>query len=193
MGPVASNPQVVYEGLHAPLTRRMAAPENVWERIAVPINEDWRENEFEMVNPVDVAEMFAATTGLAAYTAQEAEEVTERIRNLENTKSKKQRKVTRIRRTIFADHYAKLTKSAGTEVQDAFVLSMADAEQQKELLTLEEEIDGLDDNIAPLVNKRDKLLFRLKMIEKNMEYARHFLDFEKLEKKIHAAGRGMRV
>lgn len=162
---------------------------NFWNSAYVPVDEDWKENGTEFVNSVVVADMFATSTGTAARLAQEAEVISEKIAKLEYEKGKVSRQIAKLRRTIFAEHYNKITKSAGTEIQDAFVLSMADEGQRQLLLSLEDSVDESQDKIGRLLPRLERVRYRLKVLEKNMEWAKQFLDYDKMLTRIHNGGR----
>lgn len=160
-----------------------------WNSAYVPVDEDWKENGTEFVNPVVVADMFATSTGTAAKLAQEAEVISEKLAKLDYEKGRLARQVAKIRRTIFADHYNKITKSAGAEIQDAFILSMADEGQKALLLSLEEDIEDRLDKIGRLTPRLERVRYRLKVLERNMDWAKQYLDHEKLQMRIFEAGR----
>lgn len=160
-----------------------------WSSAYVPVDEDWEETGTEFVNPVVVADMFALATGMAAKLAQEAEVISEQIANLEFEKAKLMRQLAKIRRTIFADHYNKITKSASAEIQDAFIMAMADEGQKKQILALEDEIEDCVQKIGRLTPRLEKIRFRLRTLEKNMEWAKQFLDYDKMQARIHMQGR----
>jgi hypothetical protein len=164
--------------------------EEFWSRAFVPVDENWQESGTEFVNPVVVADMFAAATAISARLAQEAEIISEKLAKLEYEMAGYEREVAKIRRTIFADNYSKITKSAGSEIQDAFVLAMATNEQRLELTTHEEEIATRKDKIGRLTPRLDRLRYRLRVLEKNMEWAKQYLDFDKMLTRINMQGRG---
>lgn len=160
-----------------------------WNNSFVPVDEDWQENGTEFVNPVVVADMFAGATSRAARLAQEAEVISEKIAKLDYERGRAQRSIGKIRRAIFADNYSKITKSAGSEIQDAFVLAMADDAQREQIKAFEEEIDAHSDKIGKLTPRLDRIRFRLKTLEKNMEWAKQYLDFDKMLTRIQHGGR----
>jgi uncharacterized coiled-coil DUF342 family protein len=166
------------------------ARDDFWERIQVAVNADWEEEGVQFVNPVDVQDMFAEATGWAAFLAAEAEELTGEIANYDVERGQVQRRLAKLRRTIMADGYAKLAKSAGSEVIDAFVFASATDGQKTQILQYEDEIEALSDEINMRKPRLARLENRLKRLEKNMEFAKQYLDYDKLLERLKPQNRG---
>lgn len=148
--------------------------------IQIPFNEDWRENGYEFVNAVSVAEIFIKATSYAAGLAERAENLTDKIANLEYQRGRRERDLLRTRRTIFSEKFSEITKSAGPEIQNAFLLAKADEGQRAQLLSIEADLDKFDDDIGRLKPRLDKVRGRMKLLERNMDWAKQWLDYDKL-------------
>lgn len=167
----------------------MTPTEQFFSSIQIPFNSDWEENGFEFVNSVNVAEVFIKATAHSASLAEEAEKYTSDLANLDYQRGKKERELLKLRRSIFADKWNEITKSAGPEIQNAFILAKADEEQRTKLLAIEDEIEKLDDQVGRIKPRLDKVRNRMKLLERNMDWAKQFLDFDKLMKRITEGGR----
>jgi hypothetical protein len=160
-----------------------------WDVAQIPFNEEADENGFEFINAIDIAERFLEAASWASFLAQKSERLASTLAALETEKIQTERQLARLRREIFSKHYDKITKSASSEVQDAFLLAKArEEEREDDLLELEERIEELLCEIEAVTPTMNKIRGRMKVLERNMEYAKQYLDYEKLEKRISASG-----
>lgn len=164
--------------------------ERFFESITIPINANWKENKAEFVNPVQVADMFAEATGIASSLAAQAEELADEIADLETRLDEDELRLARFRRKILADNFAAIKASWGAEIVDAFIFQKA--EQQKrleELRDIEADIDAHKMHLAERLPKFQRIKARLRTLEKNMEWAEQFLNFDKLLQRLNPNGR----
>ena len=159
-----------------------------WNGIVIPVNENWREDGTNFANPVDVADMFARATGLSTSLAAEAEALTEEIANFEFERDEANIELRKIRRTILADHFSSIKASWNGDVVEAFILSMS-GDQRDRLLELEKHEEEATRQIRLRKPSLSKLEKRLKSLEKHMEWAKQWLDFDKLMQRITQQGR----
>lgn len=156
-----------------------------WDRITIPLNYEWEEDNTEFVNPVTVADKFAEAAGIGTFLGQDAENITKHIANAEYQRKEVQREIYKLRRRLLADNYSKVTKSAPPLVQDAFILSVArSGGVEQELLELEDRLDELTSIIDMWTPHLEQNRFRMKTLEKNMEWIKQWLDFEKLMERL---------
>jgi uncharacterized coiled-coil DUF342 family protein len=159
-----------------------------WKDIELPINEDYQENGYQIVNPVDVSEKFVLAISYSTALGEKAENLTEQLAGLEEELADVTTKLNRLRRQILADNINKLKSSWSAEIVDAFILASA-GDQTERLTKLEKEHDELTGDIRALKPKLLKVEKRLKLLEKNMEWAKQFLDYEKLMHRIKMGNR----
>lgn len=162
--------------------------EEFWSGIVIPVNENWREDNTNFANPVDVADMFARATGTSTALASEAEGLTEEIANFEFERDEAHIELAKIRRTILADNFAGIKASWNADVIEAFILSMA-GDQRPRLLELEEHEEKAVRQIRLRKPRLSKLEKRLKSLEKHMEWAKEWMNYEKLMQRITQQGR----
>lgn len=160
-----------------------------WDALPIPYQTE--DEEYEFANPVVVQQQFLRLSRATAVVCQEAEDVTSEIADLENDKSEVQLELSNLRRQLFAANYKQITKSASSEVQDAFILTTArDCGREEELADLEEMVADLESRIRRLKPVQAKLWNRQNMIKQTFDYGKNYLDFEKVLTKIeHGAGR----
>jgi len=164
--------------------------DNFWEWVAIPFNDEDR--EFEFVNPVELSERFIEATGIAANYGQITEQWTNELNRLDRERSDIARQIAALRRKILAENYAGITKSAGAEIQDAFVLKCArEMGLEDQLLALEKKHEEVQVKIDTLSARLELLRHRLKVLEKSMDWAREYLNFQKLDMRLEAQGRGL--
>lgn len=156
-----------------------------WDDIHVDINEDRAANGLDYVNPVQVAEMFAKATAHAAVLGRAGEEVVEKLSTLYEERDQLEWGLNNIKRKILAANFAELAKSASTPVQEAFILAKArDMFLEEELLTLEDRLFALSDRIKKGEARLAKIQGRERRLERNMNLAKQYLDFEKLMQRV---------
>jgi chromosome segregation ATPase len=163
--------------------------DSFWGDISVPLNEDWQTNGFDLINSVQVAELFAKCTSIAARLAHKAEKLTDQIQSLDFQRSQAQRDLKKLKRGILAQHFKGLPKSANAEIQEAYLLSVMSEEQRQEFDALEVEVDTLNLEIGARTPKLDRYRARLKQLERNLDWMKQYLDFDKLQTRIHSGGR----
>jgi chorismate mutase len=166
--------------------------EEFYRRIQVEVNEEWKENGADFINPVQVAEMFADNTGLAAWLAHEAEQITAELNDLSEQDTKLERQQARLRRQVLADNLGSFKASYNTEAQDAFIFAAANEADRAQLLRLEQERDEVADKVAAIKPRSERNKHRLKVLERNMEYAKQYLDYDKLMTRIAESQRNRR-
>lgn len=159
-----------------------------WQDIQLPINEEYEENGYDIVNPVDVAEKFILAISYSTALGERAESLTQQLADLEIERDKKQRELNKLRRLILSENLPKLKSSWGSEIVEGFILASA-GDKTASMKDLEVQVEQFDDKIAALKPKVLKAEKRLKLLEKNMEWARQFLDYDKLLHRIKMSGR----
>lgn len=150
-----------------------------WETLNIPIQVE--DDGFQFVNPVVMAQRFVHAMGQAALLGSQIETLTEQIANLTVNRDRKVRELRKLRREVLANAYTKLTKSAPSEIQEAFVLKAA-AEQgrQDEFTALEAEIEYLERELESRTPRIGVYKARLKTLELAMNWGKQYLDFDKL-------------
>lgn len=166
----------------------MADQDNFWADIALPVNTDYKENDYQIVNPVDVQEKFILAIDYSTRIGEQAEGLAEELADLEREREEIQTKLNRLRRQILADNFSKIKSSWNSELVDAFILGTA-GDQLQQLLQYEKEIDLKNTKIGAKKPKLIKAEKRLKLVEKNMEWAKQFLDYEKMVARIKSGNR----
>lgn len=161
--------------------------ERFWSEITVPTNPDWEEDGTSFVNPVHVSDMFATVTGVSSHLSWEAEILTEELANLDFELRQEEREWLRLRRAILVDHFQEIKASWGSEVLEAFIIHAA-GERLEELLAVEERIAELKTSMAAIKPRLEKLAKRLHAVNKNMEFAKQWLDYDKLLQRINGGG-----
>lgn len=167
-------------------------PDNFFERITVPVNYEASTNGFDFVNPVEVAEMFAAATGIAAELGGQAERITSQIANVEYQLAQKEREMAKLRRLLIADNFGAVKSGWSNTVLEAFILDAAmRGGKYEHYIALENEIDAHQDNLGLLKPRHEKLKHRSRVLERNMDMAKQYLDFDKLMQRVTTHGRGV--
>lgn len=155
-----------------------------WERLNIPYQED--NDDFQFVNPVVVARQFVKAVGEATTLGNMAEVLTEQLANLKVQLDRKERELRSFRREVFSKHYKEITRSAGSEIQDAFLRNKAEEDGRlPELLSLEADIESLRKEIEVREPRVDQYRLRLKMMETIMVWGKQYLDYEKLVTRTH--------
>lgn len=155
-----------------------AEREEFWRTSCVPYNDEWQENGLDFVNPVTVADQFIKAAAQASRTAYEAEIIAKHVAEWQDMQDAVEHKLLVLRRKILAENYDKITKSATPEIQNAFILKHAGKhatemqEKENELETIVREIGAW----KPYLAKLDK---RLRRLERNMDWATQYLNFDK--------------
>jgi hypothetical protein len=157
--------------------------ETFWQSIVIPINENWKADKTDFANPVEVADMFARATGMSTTLSTEAERLTEDIANYEYIRDEAQLELTKLRRRILSENIAALKASWGSEVVEAFILSSA-GNQTESLLGLEKDVEEAARQIRLRKPSLERLKKRLVALEVHMEWAKEWLNFDKLMQRI---------
>jgi hypothetical protein len=164
------------------------AQDPFWSDFVIPFQEE--EGDFEFANPIQVQRHFLKATAHAAYLAEQAERESEQMANLEVQKARAERELLKLRRALLASAYSGITKSAGTEIQDAYLLKVArDEGREEDMLRWEGEVEDLLRKLEVRRPRLDKLRHRLKLLEKKADWAKQFLDYEKMLQRIESSGR----
>lgn len=150
-----------------------------WSSVTIPFQEE--DAQFDFANPVIVQRQFLKLSAESAYLAEQAEVLTEQLANITIKKERKERELRNFRRQIFAKHYSSITKSASSELQDAFILNMARKDgREAELLQLEAEIETLEKELEIRKPRIDQYKARMKVIENLLTWGKQYLDYDKL-------------
>lgn len=153
--------------------------DDFWKNLVIPFQEE--DEEFQFANPVVVGQYFLKAVGTAAYLGEQAESLTEQVGNLRVQLDRKKRDLSKFRRSVLAAYYKEITKSASSEVQDAFIEKKADEMGRlKEMQDLEEEIENLVRELEIREPRLDQYRTRLKLLENSLNWGKQYLDFEKL-------------
>lgn len=164
-----------------------AEREAFWKNTAIPVNENWKQDKTDFVNAVTVSDMFARNTGVATRLASQAEELTDEIVQMEEALDISKSALTRLRRTLLSEHFGEIKASWNAEIIEAFILKIA-GPRTEELLSHERDIEKQERELAPKKALLEKLTKRLKMIEKTMEMAKQYLDYDKLLQRLQPRG-----
>lgn len=157
---------------------------NFYRAVRVPFNGE--DQEFEFVNQVVVAEHFIRLQDLVAEINERSLDLTNELRNLEVHLKRRTRDLAKVRRTLMARNYSRLTKTADKDVQEAFILMVA--EENPTFLAQMNEIESDIEDLTQKIESRKPLIEEFKdkqkLVEKIAEYAKQYLDFRKLEIRI---------
>jgi DNA repair exonuclease SbcCD ATPase subunit len=161
----------------------MAAKE-FYDRLAVEINDE--NDDFEFANRVVVAEHFLRLQGMAAQLTAKSTALTSEVANFDVHLNRKQRELKRLRRSLLARNYSRITKTAKDEVQDAFIIMLAEESNQlEEIHSLEQDIEELTQKIEARTPRLNEFKSDLKAVERTAEYCKQYLDYEKLEMRVN--------
>lgn len=150
-----------------------------WNDLSIPYQEE--DEEFNFANLVIVAQHFLKAVGRAAQLGEQAEVLTEQIATVTVQRDRKDRELKVLRRKILASNYKGMSKSASRDVQEAFILAMAEKDGLlPELEALEAEIERLTREIEAREPRVAEFRNRMKLIETTMGWGKQYLDFEKL-------------
>lgn len=149
-----------------------------FEEVIVPFNDE--DESLEFINPVVVAEHFARITALNARLASQSEGGSSRLAELEADLKRENREIDKLRRKVFADNFNDVTRTAPKEIQDAFILSRADQEVLDQLTEHEDNKAYIEDEMDVVKAALDRIRSRMRLIEKTMDWAKQYLDYEKL-------------
>lgn len=159
-----------------------------WKTVELPFQTDDR--NFQFVNPVAAAEWFAKKTSDISFLNGMAELLEEEIANLKVHLRRKDEELNKLRRRLLSGAYDKISKSASTEILNAFVLTLAEAGGKGIKLTeLEDQKEEIVKSIEVREPRRNQLYARLKAIRDSQDAARQYLDYNKLEQRLNAGGR----
>ena len=150
-----------------------------WEDIQIPYQED--NKDFQFTNPVAVSQHFVKSVGRLAQVAEQAEVLTDQIATITVHMERRERDLKMLRRKILAKHYKSITKSAGSEIQEAFVRLKAEEEGLLSALeSIEAEIEKDRRELEIRIPRVAKLRSRMKAIETTLIWGKQHLDFEKI-------------
>jgi hypothetical protein len=148
-----------------------------WDRLVIPFQEE--DLEFEFANDITVQRGLLVDQSLAAYIGHMVERLEEELALLEYEKAEKQRELSTLRRAILAENYDKITKTASSEVQEAFIYRCAvNSHKDASLLQIEAEIESLTRRIEIKTPLANKYRGRLKQVDKKSERATNYLNHE---------------
>lgn len=163
--------------------------DNFWDALQIPMNEDWRENGLQLVNPVEVAEKFMECTSLAAFQAQQAEDLIREKESLAFQRTQALREMRRLKRIVLARNFKGITKSANADMLEAYLLSVMTEQEVGKFAELEAEIDVYSDEIGKREPRLGIIESRLKRMDKTLDYMKQYLDYHKLETRVSGKGR----
>jgi len=154
-------------------------PDTFWQDMQFPFQDE--DDQFQFANLVVVAEQFLRATSTAAALNEQAEVLQEQLANLRIMYERKERQLKILRRNILARNYKQMSKSAGKDVQEAFIVAMAASDGVlQELLDVEQAMEKLQQEIEQREPVLDELRNRLKTLDTIMGWGKQYLDFEKL-------------
>lgn len=154
-----------------------------WDRMNIEFQEE--DDGFQFVNPVVMAQYFVKAVGEATQLYRDMEVLNEEVANLTIRKERKEREIKALRKRIIAANYNQLTKSASSEVHDAFVWAhAATIGKLDELKQLEEDIEVIEKMIEVRKPKIDEVKTRLRAIENFTTWGKQYLDFDKLLRRL---------
>lgn len=162
--------------------------DNFWNNFQIPYQED--DPSFQFVNPVAVSQHFIRVIGEQAFLLEQSERLTQQLANVSAQETKQLRRLATLRREVLSRHYGEITKSASSEIQDAFIVSKIrnDVELLDEFESIEDSLVELQDQRIIIQPRLDQLRARMKAIEKKMEWAKQYLDHEKLMVRVAQHG-----
>lgn len=150
-----------------------------WKDFVIPFQEE--DGDFQFANPVVVAQYFIRAVGTASFLGHQAEMLTEQIGNLRVKLERAKRDLAKFRRRILSRHYSEITKSASSEIQEAFLHKIIHADgEELEFKRLEDEIEALTKELEIREPRLEQYRARLKVLETSMNWSKQYLDFDKL-------------
>lgn len=165
--------------------------DNFWEDVVIPFQED--DANFEFANPLVVSEAFLKAIAWGAQISGLAEDLFIEISKLETEKKDIDRKIAKIDRTVLSKFYSEITKTAAPEVRRAFIQNKsAEIGKDVELDALEQKRDDIQAKLDDLERKREFYKNRMRFLEKSTEWAKQYLDYDKLLERLETKGRGTR-
>ena len=154
-----------------------------WKDIVVPFQEE--DETYEFSSLFQISKYFAKSTGIIAYLGEQAEKLNLEEKSLEEKLMEVEEEFRQLRRKINAKHYKSITKSASSELQEAFLWTKAEEEGKlQEYQQLESDINLLKKHIFKKRKEIDKLKYRIKMLEMAQRAGTEHLNFEKLIMRI---------
>lgn len=163
-----------------------------WTGLTIPVNEDWADDGTNFANPVEVADMFIRATGRSAELAAEAERISEAIANAEYLRDEARVQYVKLRRSVLSGNMSGIKSSWGAEVIEAYIMAVAN-DRANELLKLEQEITDAEREIRVRKPRLERIRNRMKRLETTMEWAKQWLDFEKLMQRVTEQKTGRRM
>lgn len=154
--------------------------DNFWKESTIPFQTE--EADFQYANPVVVAQKYLWYQAQAAYLGEKAEGLTSDIGSLSIKLEDAEKGRKALRSRLLAQNYKTLTKSASSEVQDAYVLNCAITSGQlvyQEYLDFENTIKIVSKQIAEKQNLLNKYKNRMAHLRISLECATQYLNFEK--------------
>jgi len=150
-----------------------------WDSIEIPFQE--LEEDVQFVNPVVVANGFMKAAAQAKALGEKMEVLSEQMANLNIALERKRREMAKLRRDLLAAHYTKITKSAPSEVQEAFLITVANTEGRlPDLLAIEQEIERLTRELEIREPRLNQYKARLRMLETIVGWGKQYVDYDKL-------------
>lgn len=154
-----------------------------WDEVTIEFQEE--DDGFHFVNPVVMAQYFVKAVGHATQLHRDMEVLKEEVANLTIRKERKQRELAKLRKAIIAANYSESTKSASSEIQDAFVLAKAPSlGKLDELKEIEADIEELIRLIEVREPKIEEIKVRLRALENFTNWGKQYLDFDKLLRRL---------
>jgi uncharacterized coiled-coil protein SlyX len=150
-----------------------------WKDFAIPFQVE--DDEVSFANPVRVQRSFLEAVSELAYYGEKAERLTEQIAKLEAQRDAIRAGLRRLRREFLASEYSRITKTASSDIQEAFILNVAIQKgRDGELKEIEQTLEQKEEQLRALVPKLRKVEARMKALQRREEWAREYLNFEKL-------------
>lgn len=161
--------------------------EEFWDDMIIPFQTV--DKEFQWVNSVVVVRKFITSIGTLSMLGKSMEVLTEQLGSLNVQLEAEQRKLKVLRKEILSRHYKAITKSASSELQDAFIRNKAQEDGVlADLTILETEIERLTVQIARRKPRVAQYQFRIKTLNTSMEWAKQYVDFDKMVTKSEKFG-----
>ena len=159
-----------------------------WDGFEIPFQEE--AEDFDFINAVVVSKHFIKAISLSAEAAEKAEVLTIEIANKEVELARIERDLALIRRDLLAENYAGITKSASSEIQEAFILKCATGSKHEQTFrSLEKSREEALRFLEIRKPRLEQLRARLKHIENKMNWAQQYLNFEKILMKVTDEGK----
>lgn len=162
-----------------------------WNEVIIPFQEE--DPEFQFANPVIVSEQFIKAVAQGARIGERSEVLVRRLKKLNSIKKDITRDLAKLKQEILAKFYSEVTKTASPDIMAAFIRRKAEeVDREDELAGLLKELDTVDAEIDDVQDQLDILKDRMKFLDKAMDWARQFLDYDKLQQRLEDNGRKTR-